>query len=64
MARADYDSWTPKVTLGGLLLIHDVFVDPNDGGQAPYEIYRAALESARYLDVASEGSLRVLVRVA
>jgi predicted O-methyltransferase YrrM len=64
VARADYDSWTPKVTLGGLLLIHDVFVDPNDGGQAPYEIYRAALESARYLDVASEGSLRVLVRVA
>jgi predicted O-methyltransferase YrrM len=64
VARADYDSWTPKVTLGGLLLIHDVFVDPNDGGQAPYEIYLAALESARYLDVASEGSLRVLVRVA
>ena len=63
VARADYASWTPKVVLGGLLLIHDVFVDPNDGGQAPYEIYRAALESARYLDVASEGSLRVLVRV-
>jgi predicted O-methyltransferase YrrM len=62
VARADYASWVPKVVLGGLLLIHDVFVDPHDGGQAPYEIYRTALESAQFLDVASEGSLRVLVR--
>jgi len=62
VARADFASWTPKVVLGGLLLIHDVFVDPHDGGQAPYEIYRTALESAQFLDVASEGSLRVLVR--
>jgi predicted O-methyltransferase YrrM len=62
VARADYASWAPKVMLGGLLLIHDVFAEPQDGGQAPYEIYRAAIESAHFLDVASEGSLRVLVR--
>jgi predicted O-methyltransferase YrrM len=62
VARADYAAWTPKVVVGGLLLIHDVFLDPHDGGGAPYEIYRAALESAKFLDVASEGSLRVLVR--
>jgi hypothetical protein len=63
VARADYASWAPKVVLGGLLLIHDVFADPRDGGQAPYEIYLAALESGHYLDMASEGSLRVLMRV-
>jgi predicted O-methyltransferase YrrM len=62
VVQADYASWVPKIVLGGLLLIHDVFVDPNDGGQAPYEIYRAALESEQFLNVASEGSLRVLVR--
>ena len=62
VARADYASWVPKIKLEGLLLIHDVFVDPLDGGQAPYEIYRAALNSGQFLDVASEGSLRVLVR--
>ncbi len=32
--------------VGGLLLIHDVFEDPTDGGRPPYEIYLAALESA------------------
>lgn len=62
VAFTDYASWTPKVMLGGLLLIHDVIEDPNDGGQAPYEIYRAALDSAQFINVASEGSLRVLVR--
>jgi predicted O-methyltransferase YrrM len=63
VARADYASWTPKVVLGGLLLIHDVFPNPNDGGSAPYEIYLAAIESAEFHEVASEGSLRVLERV-
>lgn len=62
VVRADYAAWTPKVVLGGLLLIHDVFPDPNDGGGAPYEIYRGALESEQFTDVASEGSLRVLAR--
>ena len=30
-------TWSP----GGLLVIHDVFPDPADGGQAPYHIYQA-----------------------
>lgn len=63
VARADYASWSPKVVPGGLLMIHDVFPDPHDGGRAPYEIYLAALESARFVELASEGSLRTLLRV-
>lgn len=30
VAVADYEAWSPKVTVGGLLLIHDVFADPSD----------------------------------
>ena len=43
-------------------MIHDVFEDPADGGRPPYEIYVAALESGRFVDVAHQGSLRVLRR--
>ncbi|WP_030022764.1 class I SAM-dependent methyltransferase, partial [Streptomyces monomycini] len=35
-ATADYEGWAPHVAPGGLLVIHDVFADPADGGQAPY----------------------------
>lgn len=63
-AAADYACWAPKVALGGLLAIHDVFADPADGGQAPYRIYRRALASGRFVEVSATGSLRVLRRVA
>jgi MMP 1-O-methyltransferase len=62
VAWADYEHWTPKVSVGGLLLIHDVFPNPNDGGRPPYEIYLAALESGTFIEVAAEGSLRALRR--
>jgi predicted O-methyltransferase YrrM len=61
VAWADYHAWAPKVVVGGLLLIHDVFPDPADGGRPPYEIYLAALE-AGFAERADEGSLRVLER--
>ena len=38
VAWADYTSWAPKVAVGGTLAIHDVFADPAEGGQVPYEI--------------------------
>lgn len=63
VAWADYEAWTPKVVPGGILMIHDVFPDPGEGGRPPYEIYLAALESGHFVDVAVEGSLRVLRRV-
>jgi predicted O-methyltransferase YrrM len=61
-AHRDYELWTPHVRPGGLLLIHDVFPDPKDGGRPPYEIYCRALESKRFEDVSATGSLRVLRR--
>jgi MMP 1-O-methyltransferase len=61
VAWADYERWAPKVVTGGLLLIHDVFEDPRDGGRAPYEIYLAAREED-FVDAGAVGSLRVLQR--
>jgi predicted O-methyltransferase YrrM len=62
-ARLDYAGWTPHVALGGLLAIHDVFPDPEDGGRPPYEeVYRPALASGRFVEVGACGSLRVLRR--
>jgi predicted O-methyltransferase YrrM len=63
VAWADYEAWTPKVLVGGLLLIHDVFADPKDGGRPPFEIYSAALASEDYVERAERGSLRALTRV-
>ena len=61
-AWADYWSWAPKVAVGGLLAIHDVFPDPADGGRPPYELYLHALDSGDFTEVAATGSLRVLRR--
>ena len=47
-AMADYEAWALHVARGGYLAIHDIFQDPNDGGQAPYEIYRLALASGEF----------------
>jgi predicted O-methyltransferase YrrM len=63
-ARDDYRGWTPWVAPGGLLVIHDVFPDPQDGGRPPYEeIYLPALNSGEFTEVEALGSMRVLQRV-
>lgn len=59
-ARLDYRCWTPKIMSGGLLAIHDVFPDSQDGGRPPYEIYQMALASGLFEEVSATGSLRVL----
>ncbi|WAP55702.1 class I SAM-dependent methyltransferase [Streptomyces sp. S465] len=59
-ASADYEGWAPHLAPGGLLVIHDVFPDPADGGQAPYRIYRRALASGTFTEVSATRSLRVL----
>lgn len=62
-AADDYRYWTPNVAGGGLLVIHDVFEDPADGGRPPYErIYLPALQSGLFVEVSACGSLRVLQR--
>ena len=59
VAMADYESWGRFVLPGGLLAIHDVFEDPADGGQAPFEVWQRAVADG-FTPVATVGSLRTL----
>lgn len=47
-AENDYESWSPHVAPGGVLAIHDIFPNPEDGGQAPYTIYKRAIASGLF----------------
>ena len=59
IAMADYVAWRAHLAPGGMLAIHDVFEDPADGGQAPYEVWCRAV-SEGFTPVETTGSLRVL----
>jgi MMP 1-O-methyltransferase len=61
-ATEDFNGWAKWVSVGGALVIHDVFPDPNDGGRPPYLIYCRALDSGQFREISALGSLRVLER--
>ena len=61
VAMADYDGWTPHVAPGGVLAIHDVFEDPEAGGQAPFHVWQRAVADG-FAPESTTGSLRVLRR--
>ncbi|MBB3167123.1 class I SAM-dependent methyltransferase [Simiduia aestuariiviva] len=62
-ALGDYRSWAAHVMPGGLLLIHDIFPNPADGGQAPYDIYKLALASGLFEALPTINTLGVLRRL-
>lgn len=59
IAHSDYDNWAPKLAEGGVMAIHDVFMNISEGGRAPYELYLRAL-SDNFVELRSEGSLRIM----
>ena len=61
-AHADYDGWATKVAPGGILAIHDLFPNPDEGGQAPIEIYRKGLASGLFEALPTTKTLGVLRR--
>jgi predicted O-methyltransferase YrrM len=63
-AQRDFDGWARWVDVGGALVIHDVFPDPDDGGQAPFHVYQRALATGAFREVSASGSMRVLERVS
>ncbi|MDP3893726.1 class I SAM-dependent methyltransferase [Nocardioides sp.] len=63
-AQNDYSGWARWLMPDGLLVIHDVFPDPADGGRPPYHVYLRALESGAFTEVEALGSMRVLRRVS
>ncbi len=62
-AFADYNAWTGHIIAGGFLLIHDIFSDPAQGGQAPYQIYKMAIASGLFQEVKMIKTLGVLQRL-
>ncbi len=62
-ALMDYRSWAPHVMKGGILAIHDLFPDPNEGGQAPIDIYRLALASGLFEALPTVNTLGLLKRL-
>ncbi|MBU8815191.1 class I SAM-dependent methyltransferase [Mycolicibacterium goodii] len=63
-AQRDFDGWARWVETGGALVIHDVFPNPEDGGQAPFHIYQRALGTGAFREVSATGSMRVLERTS
>lgn len=61
-ANADYERWSGKVVSGGILAIHDLFPNPDEGGQAPIEIYRRAVASGNFDELPTVKTLGVLRR--
>jgi predicted O-methyltransferase YrrM len=62
-AMTDYRTWAPRLAPGGVLAIHDIFLDPTQGGQAPHKIYRQAEASGLFETLTSTRTLGVLRRV-
>ena len=56
----DYTCWSPHIMPGGMLLIHDIFPNPEEGGQAPYQVYRHALASGQFEAVTMTKTLGIL----
>jgi predicted O-methyltransferase YrrM len=59
----DYICWNRHVMKGGYLLIHDIYPNPDDGGQAPYQIYQMALNSGEFKALPIQKSLGILQRL-
>ena len=62
-AQNDYAGFAPWVMAGGALVIHDVFEQPEDGGQAPYHVWLRAVRGRAFAPDGTVGSMRVLARV-
>ena len=61
-AFTDYNAWAGHILPGGYLLIHDIFDDPAQGGQAPHYIYQLAAASGLFAVMSMTKTLGVLRR--
>lgn len=61
-AQTDYRSWVGHIASGGILAIHDIFPNPEDGGQAPYHIWQWAVASGLFEVVEKIETLGILKR--
>jgi predicted O-methyltransferase YrrM len=62
-AQNDYTGFAHWVQSSGVLVVHDVFERPEDGGQAPFHVWQRAVDSGDFVPEGTVGSMRVLRRV-
>lgn len=63
-ALTDYRTWAPRLAPGGVLVIHDIFENPEDGGQAPHQLWRLAQASGFFKPLGLTRTLGALRRLA
>ena len=63
-AQDDYTGFARWVLPGGVLVVHDVFERPEDGGQAPFHVWQRAVAGGAFEPVGTVGSMRVLLRTS
>ncbi len=59
-AHTDFITWSPHLISGGFLVIHDIFFNPEEGGQPPRQVYEAALATGQYEELEMTKTLGVL----
>ncbi len=61
-AFSDYSSWISHLLPNGYLVIHDIFLNSSQGGQAPRCIYQMAIDSGLFEELPTVQTLGVLRR--
>jgi MMP 1-O-methyltransferase len=61
-AYTDFLTWSPHILPLGLLVIHDIFLDSDQGGQAPRQVYEQAIATGNYTKLTMTKTLGVLRR--
>ncbi len=61
-ALCDYTCWSSHIMPGGYLLIHDIFKNPAEGGQAPHRVYDLAMSTGEFDRLPMVRTLGVLQR--
>ncbi len=62
-ALNDYRCWASHIVPGGILAIHDIFPNAEDGGQAPHEIYKLAKASGLFEQLSLVNTLGLMRRI-
>ncbi len=62
-ALNDYRCWVAHIRPGGILAIHDIFPNPAEGGQAPYDIWKLAKASGLFEELPLVKTLGLFRRV-
>lgn len=56
----DFLTWSPHLMTHGFLVFHDIFPDPEKGGQAPRQVYEKAIATGNYTVLEMTRTLGVL----